>query len=67
MADSQKSCGKCANFVRLMPDDPTAAEGRCQLKEWPAPWPMGYWPSMLAGDFCANGFKPQTEVAALAN
>lgn len=58
MTERETACGKCANFVRLNPNDLTAPEGTCQLEKWPASWPMSYWPNMLAGDFCLNGFEP---------
>lgn len=57
-------CGNCANFTPLNPDDKTAPEGRCGLKEWPAPWPMSYWPAMLSNDYCLNGFKESEAVTS---
>lgn len=53
----QRICGNCNNFTPLNPDDETAPEGKCNLPNRPACWPMGYWPAMLRQDFCGKFVK----------
>ena len=51
-------CRNCQHWTRLQPDDETAPEGQCGLKQDPGFWPLGYWPNTLQKDGCGDGFAP---------
>lgn len=55
----KRCCGRCLNWTRLAPDDPTAPEGKCGLSKLPSGnqfW--AYWPNTLQRDWCQKFKDP---------